>query len=75
MDWGGARPLPGPFASDFVRNEVSWHVAFEKVTGEPVPPEELQFIAGYMTYEEMPKEQYPWTDPARSRTSDEESQP
>lgn len=56
MDWGGARPLPGEHASYFVRNKVSWHVAFEKVTGEPVPPEELQFVAGYATYEELPAE-------------------
>jgi transcriptional regulator with XRE-family HTH domain len=75
LDWGGAKPLPGEHASYFVRNKASWHVAFEKVTGEPVPPEELQFVQGYATYEEMPKEQYPWTDPARSRLPDEESQP
>jgi transcriptional regulator with XRE-family HTH domain len=56
LDWGGAKPLPGEHASYFVRNKVSWHVAFEKVTGEPVPPEELQFVAGYASHEELPAE-------------------
>jgi transcriptional regulator with XRE-family HTH domain len=75
LDWGGTKPLPGPWASYFVRNKVSWHVAFEKVSGEPVSPEELQFVTGYASYEEMPKEQYPWTDPARPRMHDEEPKP
>jgi transcriptional regulator with XRE-family HTH domain len=75
LDWGGGKPLPGPLASYFVRNQTSFHVAFEKVTGEPVPAEELGFVQGYASYEEMPKEQYPWTDPARSGMRDEESQP
>jgi hypothetical protein len=56
LDWGGAKPLPGPFASDFVRNRSSAHVAFEYVTGEPVPPADLQFVQGYASYEELPKE-------------------
>jgi transcriptional regulator with XRE-family HTH domain len=47
LDWGGSKPLPGPFASDFVRNRSSSHVAFETVTGEPVPPEQLTFVQGY----------------------------
>jgi transcriptional regulator with XRE-family HTH domain len=56
MDWGGAKPLPGEHASYFVRNKTSFHVAFENVTGEPVPPEELQFVQGYSSFEELPAE-------------------
>jgi transcriptional regulator with XRE-family HTH domain len=56
LDWGGGEPLPGPFASYFVRNRTSSHVAFEYVTGEPVPSEELSFVQGYASYEELPKE-------------------
>jgi transcriptional regulator with XRE-family HTH domain len=49
LDWGGAKPLSGPHASDFVRNKASSWVAFEYVTGELVPPEDLHFAQGYAT--------------------------
>src|SRR5215218_6286997 len=54
MDWGGSKPLSGPFASDFVRNRHSWHVAFEYVDGKPVPPEDLGIVQGYASYEALP---------------------
>jgi transcriptional regulator with XRE-family HTH domain len=56
LDWGGGTPLPGEFASYFVRNKFGWHVAFEFVSGEPVPPEQLAFVSGYASHEELPKE-------------------
>lgn len=59
LDWGGPKPLPDVHASYFVRNKSSAHVAFEFVTGQPVPPEQLQFVQGYASGEEMPTEQYP----------------
>jgi transcriptional regulator with XRE-family HTH domain len=59
LDWGGAKPLPGEYASYFVRNKLSgWQVAFEKDTGDPVPPEELGFISGYTTFEPGPGEEW-----------------
>jgi transcriptional regulator with XRE-family HTH domain len=56
LDWGGPTPLPGEHASYFVRNRTSSHVAFEFVSGQPVPPEQLQFVQGYASHEELPKE-------------------
>ena len=49
LDWGGSKPLPGAAASYWVRNRGSWSVAFEKVTGEPVPAGDLHFVQGHMT--------------------------
>jgi transcriptional regulator with XRE-family HTH domain len=59
LDWGGPIPLPSEHASYFVRRREmrGGHVAFEYVTGEPVPPEKLGFAQGFATIEPAPGEE------------------